>query len=602
MSTKENKEIEKLKREIIKKNKLKEKNKAKKKEEDKKNKLKEEKSEKEKVKKEKDILLKEKEEIEKENKEEEDYLFKRAMSNFRRRYENKEYHIFSILTIIICISISIILIYFAANRLSDKVYKNVYLGKHYVGNLTEKELEDKIIEIYQEENLKIIVTVKQGEEIIDRIAPQDIDISVDIPETKRKVINFGRDANIFINNLNIFKALINKKVIDFSYKYDEEKLKNEISVMQTSVKGRAIDDKYEINGSKLLITKGKDGKKIDEEKMKNSIDKLFSMKKNSEYQIETQKEKAKRIDVDILFREVFREPKDAQIVKHSDGSVSFEKEVVGLGFDKNKLKAELEKLEPEKTLEFALDVTEPKVKYEDIKWEGYKDVLGSKTTYFPSGIYARSINLRTALSYLNGVVIMPGEVFSYNKIIGNPTSAKGYKPAATFKGGIVVNEVGGGICQTVSTLYNAALYANLPIIERHAHGLAVGYVKPSLDATMYYPVKDLKFKNNRKYPIKIVTYFSPNGNLTVKILGTREANDPEIILESKMLSTRKFGTTYVNDRRLAKGRRVVRSAGVIGYTSISYKITKRNGVIVDRVVLSKDTYKPTNKIVAVGTR
>ena len=602
MGTKEDREIEKLKKNIIKESKKKEKNLSKKKKEIEKNKEKEDKIESEKVKKEKELLLKEKEEVFKEKKKEEDFLFSRAMSNFRRRCEKKEFHIFSILVIIICISLSVILIYFAANRLSDKVYKNVYLGKHYVGNLTEQELEDKIIEIYKEENLKIIVTVKNGEEIIDRIAPEDIEISVDIPKTKEEVINFGRDANIFINNLNIFKALVNKKVIDFSYKYNEQKLRNEISMMQTSLKGRAVDDKYEINGDKLVITKGKDGLKIDEDRMESSIDALFSRKKDAEYQIETKKEEANRLDLDSLFVEVYREAKDAKINKHPDGTVTFEKEVVGLSFDKNKLKEELDKVVDGDTLEYKLDVTNPKVKYADIKWEGYKDVLGSMTTHFPAGIYARSINLRTALSYLNGIVIMPGEVFSYNKVIGNPTSRKGYKPAATFKGGVVVNEVGGGICQTVSTLYNAALYANLPIIERHAHGLAVGYVRPSLDATMYYPVKDLKFKNNRKYPIKIATSFSPNGTMTVKILGTKEPDDVDVVLESKTLSTRKFGTTYVNDNTLPKGRKVVRSNGVIGYTSISYKVIKKNGAVISREVLSKDTYKPTNKVVRVGTK
>ena len=602
MGTKEDREIEKLKKNIIKESKKKEKNLSKKKKEIEKNKEKEDKIESEKVKKEKELLLKEKEEVFKEKKKEEDFLFSRAMSNFRRRCEKKEFHIFSILLIIICILLSVILIYFAANRLSDKVYKNVYLGKHYVGNLTEQELEDKIIEIYKEENLKIIVTVKNGEEIIDRIAPEDIEISVDIPKTKEEVINFGRDANIFINNLNIFKALVNKKVIDFSYKYNEQKLRNEISMMQTSLKGRAVDDKYEINGDKLVITKGKDGLKIDEDRMESSIDALFSRKKDAEYQIETKKEEASRLDLDSLFVEVYREAKDAKINKHPDGTVTFEKEVVGLSFDKNKLKEELDKVADGDTLEFKLDVTNPKVKYSDIKWEGYKDVLGSMTTHFPAGIYARSINLRTALSYLNGIVIMPGEVFSYNKVIGNPTSRKGYKPAATFKGGVVVNEVGGGICQTVSTLYNAALYANLPIIERHAHGLAVGYVRPSLDATMYYPVKDLKFKNNRKYPIKIATSFSPNGTMTVKLLGTKEPDDVDVVLESKTLSTRKFGTTYVNDNTLPKGRKVVRSNGVIGYTSISYKVIKKNGAVISREVLSKDTYKPTNKVVRVGTK
>ncbi len=602
MGTKENKEIEKLKKSIIKEQekKVKERNKIIEKEQ--KEKAQKEKEEIEKVTKNKEEILKIKEEIEKEKRKEENSKFKKAMSNFRRNRKEEGYHVFSIVIIIICISCSILLTYIAANKLSNKVYKNVYLGKHYVGDLTEKELEEKISQIYEEENLKIIVTVKDGDKIIDTISPEDIDLSVDVLQTKKDVLQFGRNANIFENNLNIFNALINKKVINFNYKYNRDKLVDTIAMMQTSIEGRAINDKYELNEDKLIITKGKDGYKIDEEKMESSIDRLFSMQKNAEYQIEKLHEEAEDLDIEKVYKEVYREAKDASIKKNNDGTVSFEKEVVGLSFDKNKLQEALKNAKDGESFEFALNVTNPKIKYEDIKWEGYNDCLGEMTTHFPAGVYARSTNLKIALSYLNGKVIMPGEVFSYNRVIGNPTAAKGYKPAATFKGGVVVDEMGGGICQTVSTLYNAALYANLDIIERHPHGLAVGYVKPSLDATMYNPVKDLKFKNNRNYPIKIVTYFSTNGTLSIKLMGTKEETDVDVVLESKTINTRKFATTYIDDPTLPKGRQVVKSQGVIGYTSEAYKITKKDGAIIKRELLSRDTYKPTNKIVRVGTK
>lgn len=602
MGTKENNEIEKLKKSIIKEQERKQKEKQKKLLKEKKEALKKEKEEQEKVNKNKEETLRVKEEIEKEKEEQENKKFKKAMCNFRRNQEKQGYHVFSIFMIIICISLSIVLIYVAANKLSNKVYKNVYLGKHYVGNLTEKELEEKILSIYKEENLKIIVTVKDGEKIIDTISPEDLELSVDIPTTKKEVLEFGRNANIFENNLNIFNALINKKIIDFSYKYNKDKLTEIVQMMQTSIEGRAIDDKYELNGEKLIVTKGKDGFKIDEKQMEEKIDKLFSMQRNAEYQIDKVPEEAKPLDIEKVYKEVYREAKDARINKNQDGSVTFEREVVGLSFDKNKLKEALDSKNQGETLEFPLEVTNPKVKYDDIKWEGYNDCLGEKITNFPAGVYPRSTNLKIALSYLNGKIIMPGEVFSYNKIIGNPTAAKGYKPAATFKGGIVVDEMGGGICQTVSTLYNAVLYANLEIVERHPHGLAVGYVKPSLDATMYNPVKDFKFKNNRNYPIKIVTHFSTNGSLTIKLMGTKEETDVDIVLESRTLNTRKYATTYINDNTLPKGKQVVKSQGVIGYTSEAYKITKKNGAVIKRELLSRDTYKPTNKVVRVGTK
>ena len=109
------------------------------------------------------------------------------------------------------------------------------------------------------------------------------------------------------------------------------------------------------------------------------------------------------------------------------------------------------------------------MKLKDLTSKYYNDKIAGKTTYFNASQYARANNLKVALSYLNDKVIMPGETFSYNAAIGDTTAAKGYLPAATFKGGTTVNEMGGGICQTTSTLYDAVLMAGLEIVERHQH-------------------------------------------------------------------------------------------------------------------------------------
>ena len=198
-------------------------------------------------------------------------------------------------------------------------------------------------------------------------------------------------------------------------------------------------------------------------------------------------------------------------------------------------------------------------------------------------------------------MVMPGETYSYNDNIGDTTASKGYQAAATFKGGTTVNEMGGGICQTVSTLYNVALMANLEIVERHQHGLPVGYVPPSRDATVYSPVLDFKFKNNRETPIKIVTSFTYGGSLNVSIYGTKQNNDPEVTLSSSTTSTIPYTTKYEYDPNIPSGEQRVISNGVNGYTSESYITKTLNGQVIYSGLLSRDTYNAQQQVVKVGT-
>lgn len=115
----------------------------------------------------------------------------------------------------------------------------------------------------------------------------------------------------------------------------------------------------------------------------------------------------------------------------------------------------------------------------------------------------RVSNIKTAAEDLDGTVIEPGEIFSFNDSVGRRTKDKGYKEAPIFVNGEKSKGVGGGVCQVSTTLYNAALEADLEIIERHRHSRKVSYVEEGKDATVVYNSKDLRFKNTKDYPIEI---------------------------------------------------------------------------------------------------
>ena len=165
----------------------------------------------------------------------------------------------------------------------------------------------------------------------------------------------------------------------------------------------------------------------------------------------------------------------------------------------------------------------------------------------------------------------------------------------------LVENYGGGICQVSSTIYNAALYANLEITERYNHSSVVSYLDPGLDATISYGSKDLKFVNSRNYAIKINAR-ATNGIFEVEIKGIFEDEEYDIELVSKTKEVILCDTKYVYDSSLAPSEEVVDILGANGAKSVTTKITKRNGIVVSEDILSEDTYNPMTKVIRTGSK
>ena len=165
-------------------------------------------------------------------------------------------------------------------------------------------------------------------------------------------------------------------------------------------------------------------------------------------------------------------------------------------------------------------ITKAKTTVKDLGTKAFPDRISIFTTKYDASNRNRSTNLELAASKINGTVVMPGEVFSYNKTVGKRTVEAGYKEAAGFSGGRVVPMLGGGICQVSSTLYDAVLYANLGIVERHNHMFQVAYIDTGKDATVVYGSLDFKFENTRKYPIMLQAS-ARSGLLQIKVYGKK---------------------------------------------------------------------------------
>ena len=213
---------------------------------------------------------------------------------------------------------------------------------------------------------------------------------------------------------------------------------------------------------------------------------------------------------------------------------------------------------------------------------------------------SRSTNLQLAVDKINGTIIAPGKEFSYNKIVGERTIAAGYKEAKVYSNGQVVDGIGGGICQISSTLYDAVVFANLDVTERYNHQFLTSYVSAGRDATVAYGYKDLKFVNNRTYPIKIIASVN-SGVAKIDIYGIKEETEYDISFDVEVVSNIPYDTEYKEDSSLAEGEEYVEQAGANGIIVNTYKVIKKNGVIISKELISKDTYNSMDRIIVKGT-
>lgn len=533
-----------------------------------------------------EILEEKKDEVKEQIKEEKEEQYKIKSSNKK------------IVIILIC-AIILVLVMLAStgfalfNINNTKIISNISIEGIDVSKLSKDEAEQKILEIL-EQNLEQNIIAKT-QEFEYEIQLSQIEATYDTNKAIEEAYNIGRDGNIFSNNLEIIKCIIRNKNIELGTNYNEELLNNIINDITVKIPGAVEEASYYIEDEKLIITKGKNGKSINKENFKNEvIERLKLNKQGEDITLEIIDSNPQEIDIDKIYNEVHKEAQNAYYTKEP---FQVYPHVEGVDFD---LESAREMLKEDKE-EYVIDlkITIPEITTNKIGNEAFPDMLSTFSTKYDATNIPRTTNLKLAMNKLNGVVVAPGETFSYNKTLGKRTAEAGYKEAGGYAGGKVVQTLAGGICQISSTLYDAAIYANLEIVERHNHMFLAGYVGAGKDATVVYGAYDLKFKNTRNYPIMIKTSIG-SGVAKIDIFGIKEDVEYEVEISSKILSYTSFKVIRETDNSLAPGQEKVSQSGMNGCKSITYKILKLNGNEVSRTVLSSDTYDAMNKIIKVG--
>lgn len=239
----------------------------------------------------------------------------------------------------------------------------------------------------------------------------------------------------------------------------------------------------------------------------------------------------------------------------------------------------------------------PAVTTEAVEALAFDSVIGEFSTWYSVKEENRASNLQEAAKALDRKMILPGEIFSFNKIVGPRTPETGYKDAYIIVNNEYVQGTGGGVCQVSSTMYNAVLLAGLPIVERVPHAVAIAYVPLGQDATVNYPNIDFKFKNDTPGIIYIRTS-AKAGQLTIRLYGKKSGRSVRLVHEIEKETD--FQVEMRSDPDLPPGKTVQDQAGSKGYIVKSWRIIRDSQGNEKEEYLGKDNYAPANRIIRYG--
>lgn len=330
---------------------------------------------------------------------------------------------------------------------------------------------------------------------------------------------YGRSSNILKNLFTYIKSYLVPVDVDMY-----EKALNADYIRTSAERALALMEKataktgYEadMDTGRLSMIKGAGEIKLDENALYSAVTQALKEGK-AELEFDTLAQELKTPDFAKLYEEIAVEARNASF----DEKFEIIPEIVGCSFDVDAARKLWDAADIGDEFIIPLQITQPEIDSESLQSMLFRDRLGSQTTYYTWSTAERIGNIHLAADKINGMIMMPGDVFSFNETVGQRTIEAGFRSASAYNDGQVVEAIGGGICQVSSTLYCAQMYAQLKTSYRVNHYFKVDYLDYGMDATVSWKNPDYKFTNSREYPIKLVAICDDeSGALTIEIWGT----------------------------------------------------------------------------------
>lgn len=426
---------------------------------------------------------------------------------------------------------------------AEKVYPGVFIEKTDFGGKTENEIKtyfDKKNTSIEKKTITFSASDLQA-----TVSAKELGLGYNSNLLASQAFSVGRSNNFFSDITLMFQSYMKGISLSPSYKYSEKELREIIKPFQDAIDIEPVNASFEFEDGRVTdFTFSKDGKRVAVEKIEEQLRDNITPK----------------------------------------------------------LLTKINSL----TIPVPVETSKPDISTEEVNNLGIKELIGVGSSLFTGSIPNRIYNLTLAASKLDGVLIKPGEEFSFNKTIGDISTLTGYKQAYVIQNGRTVLGDGGGVCQVSTTLFRALLNAGLPITERNQHAYRVTYYEqdlgPGIDAAIYTPNIDLKFKNDTKHHILIQTKVNPDySSLTFELYGTSDGRVSELSKPVISSQTPAPEPLYQDDPTLPKGEIKQVDFAAPGAIVTFNRVVKRNGIeIIKETFTSR--YRAWQAVFLRGTK
>ena len=478
--------------------------------------------------------------------------------------------------------------------LYPNVFPGVTVGTIPVGGMSRSAAVDKIEKesgaLYEGQNVSVTIY-----ETTYDIPVEDVLQSVDSEQSAANAFAVGRTGNPFVRMWNVIKAAAGQNEAQIAATVDEDGLTKTLEDIASKALTEPVEPTWEIGTDTMTIYAGKPGVNFDADAVEQVLDEKIRLMDFEPYEVSVELSETPQIDIDKIAEQVIGDPVSATVSKEDGKTIIPEK--VGVQFDVEEARTIIGDGSAE-SYEIPVTTTAAKVTAEKLEEVLFRDTLASCSTSLNEGNVPRTNNVRLASAAINGTILNPGEEFSYNNVVGERTTERGYQSAGAYSGNEIIDEVGGGVCQPSSTLYMAVLRADLEVTQRVNHSFTVAYTPLGEDATVSWGGPDFCFKNDTDYPIKILAEQS-NGQLTMTIVGTK-TSDKTVTTRTEVIETYTPQRIEKKDNSMMVGQSRVEVSGIPGYSTRTYKIITENGQTTEELA-NTSNYIKRDEVVYVGT-
>lgn len=502
-------------------------------------------------------------------------------------------------------------LYFFSGVTPGLILNNITILGTNVGGMTKEEATTALQTAFQQEYCAKTMTVTLLDQRIE-ISAEKAELALDAEAAVEAAYDLGRTGNQANRKLEQMQAMAGTLKFDVSpfLSMNKNALEQALNKLCANFASEPVDDSWEITGETpdltseeepaqaqtLIIQVGTPGYEIDTSKLLAQVQEAYI---NNTFKVDATCKVLEPMAVDLqaVYDELCSNPVEALMDKET---FEVQTHAYGYVFDLDLARTLLGQTPSGESFEIPFTFIAPSATKEALESMLFRDVLGTYTAYSASDPANRDVNLKLSCQAINGIVLMPGEIFSYNPALGERTPEGGWKQADGYNGSETVKEYGGGICQASSCLYLSALLADLEIVERVNHGFISAYMPYGMDATVSWGGPEFRFKNSSEYPLRIEAWAS-GGAVTVRLVGT-DTKDYYVKMTYEILDTDPYETVekeFEKDNEDGHKDGDVVVSGYTGYKIRTYrcKYSKSTNELLSREVEATSTYDRRDKVV-----